>query len=65
MELGPEKLKIENLGILFFVLKEGEGKRWRKEKGSAFCLSKVEIGDLESRFGFWHRIVKAKGRVGF
>ncbi|KAL4633952.1 hypothetical protein ACB092_04G161000 [Castanea dentata] len=48
-----------------FVLEEGEGKLWRKEKGSAFCLSTVEIGDLESRFGLWHSIVKGKGKVGF
>ena len=48
-----------------FVLEEGEGKRWRKEKGSTFCLSKVEIRDLGSRFGLWHSIVKGKGRVRF
>nr|POE73563.1 hypothetical protein CFP56_47803 [Quercus suber] len=46
-----------------FVLEEGEGKQRRKEKGSAFCLSKVEIGDLGSRFGLWHSIVKGNGRV--
>ena len=51
--------------FFFFVLEEGEGKRWRKGKGSAFCLSKVEIWDLGSRFGLWHRFVKGKRRVGF
>ena len=43
-----------------FVLEESERKRWRKQKGSAFCLSKVEIWDLGSRFGLWHSFVKGK-----
>ena len=49
--------------FVFFVLEEGEGKRWRKEKWSAFCLSKVEIWDLGSRFGFWYSFVKGKGSL--
>ena len=46
-----------------FVLEEGEGKRWRKEKGSTFCLSKVEIWDLGSWFGLWHSFVKGKSSL--
>ena len=58
-------LLIVEILFFFFFLGEGEGKWWRKGKGSAFCLSKVEIWDLGSRIGLWHSFVKGKRRVGF
>ena len=36
----------ERVWLCVFVLEEGEGERWRKVRGFAFCLSKVEIGGL-------------------
>ena len=59
--------------FVFFVLEEGEGvdlyfggrrrETVEERERSTFCLSKVEIWELGSRFGLCHSFVKGKGSL--